>query len=113
MSETACFHKPTEQNMEKAPQVQAFYTAGKTEAQIRGRSQMIGTHTHKRVWFLKWTSKQIHTHPKKTSHQTSTTFHVFFSKCHVFAKTSNVSPRNQQTLTNDVFPHKKTALYPP
>lgn len=77
MSETACFHKPKEQNMEKAPQVQACYTAGKTEAQIRGRSQMIGTRTHKSHGFSSGRQNKSDTNPKTTSHQTSTTFHMF------------------------------------
>ena len=47
MSETACFHKPTEQNMEKAPQVQAFYTAGKNGSSNTWKiTNDWHTHTH-------------------------------------------------------------------
>lgn len=75
MSETACFHKPTEQNMEKAPQVQAFYTAGKTEAQIRGRSQMIGTHTHTQKSLV--SQVDVKTNPHTSKKNKSSNIHYF------------------------------------
>lgn len=59
--------------MEKA-QVQACYTAGKTEAQIRGRSQMIGTRTHKSHGFSSGRQNKSDTNPKNNK---SSNIHYF------------------------------------
>ena len=71
-------------------------------------------HTHtQESWFLKWTSKQIGHKSKKQQVIKHPLLSIcFVSKCHVFVKTPNVSPRNQQTITNDVFPHKKNGSLP-
>ena len=73
-------------------------------------------HAHTRVMvsrFLKWTSKQIGHKSKKQQVIKHPLLSIcFVSKCHVFVKTPNVSPRNQQTITNDVFPHKKNGSLP-